>query len=85
MNHAFIPRGWYKTMAKEISSDYEGSNFLWASNHEERNKIWRARHDLLYAVMAKWPGTKCLITDVCVPISRLAECVNDTKKDILIN
>ncbi len=71
--------------AGDISKEFGGSSFKWASNHEERNKIWRARHDLLYAVMAKWPGTKCLTTDVCVPISKLAECIDKTKTDILSN
>ncbi len=71
--------------AGEICKENNGSNFLWAANHEERNKIWKARHDLFYALMAQWPGTKIMTTDVCVPISELADCINQTKNDILAN
>ena len=48
---------------------------------EEREKLWRARHDTLYASLALRPGSRAQITDVCVPISRLAECILETKTD----
>src|SRR5207247_10016683 len=47
----------------------------------EREEAWRARHDTLYAARALRPGSRAQITDVCVPISRLAECILETKED----
>ena len=65
-----------------LSRECGGRDFAWSANQEERNQLWRARHDLLYALMARWPGRKSLTTDVCVPISRLAECIAETNADI---
>ena len=65
-----------------IASDHGGSDFRWATRSEERNKLWQARHDAYYAMMALKPGTKGMVTDVCVPISRLAECIVETKRDL---
>ncbi|MDA0306753.1 MAG: FAD-binding oxidoreductase, partial [Proteobacteria bacterium] len=56
--------------------------FQWAVKQEDRNRLWQARHDSLYACMALKPGSKGMATDVCVPISRLAECILETRKDI---
>jgi len=67
----------------DIFTDEGGLGFQWASDLEDRNKLWKARHNCLYAVMNMRPGTKQLSTDVCVPISRLTEVITDTKKDIL--
>ncbi|MDX1709633.1 MAG: FAD-linked oxidase C-terminal domain-containing protein [Rhodovibrionaceae bacterium] len=66
----------------EIASELGGANFAWARAAEERNKLWQARHDAYYAGLALRPGCKGWPTDVCVPISRLAECILETKKDI---
>ncbi len=66
----------------ELAREFGGQDFAWSVNQEERNRLWRARHDLLYALMARWPGRKSLTTDVCVPISRLAECIAETNADI---
>ena len=64
-----------------IAAEQGGRGFEWATRLEEREKLWRARHDALYAALALRPGARAWITDVCVPISRLAECIGETKKD----
>ena len=58
-----------------------GRGFSWATRLEERERLWQARHDAFYAALALRPGARAWTTDVCVPISRLAECVVETKKD----
>jgi D-lactate dehydrogenase (cytochrome) len=65
-----------------IAAEYGGGDFQWAVKAEERNRLWQARHDAFYACLALRPGAKAMATDVCVPISRLAECIVETKKDI---
>ena len=69
-------------MVGAISDEYGGSEFQWATRTEERNHLWQARHDAYFAALALKPGTKGIATDVCVPISRLAECIADTQRDI---
>lgn len=66
----------------EIVEDCGGSDFAWDSNEEERKKLWHARHNAYPASCALRPEAKALSTDACVPISRLAECVSETAKDI---
>jgi D-lactate dehydrogenase (cytochrome) len=66
----------------DIASEFGGGDFQWATRPEDRNKLWQARHDAYYAAMALRPGCKGWATDVCVPISRLAECILETRKDI---
>ena len=66
----------------EISKDFGGNNFEWNANIEERNKLWKARHDVYYAVKACRPEADYIATDVCVPISRLSECITDTIEDM---
>lgn len=65
-----------------IAADHGGSNFQWARDEQDRNALWRARHDAAYACKALRPGCEMWPTDVCVPISRLAECIDQTRKDI---
>ena len=65
-----------------ISDDFGGSAFAWSSTTEERNKLWQARHDAYYAALALAPGKKGIATDACVPISKLAECLLETRRDI---
>jgi len=65
-----------------IAGDFGASEFQWASKAEDRSKLWQARHDAYYAGIALRPGAKGIATDVCVPISRLAECILETQKDI---
>ena len=66
----------------EITADYGGREFDWAVLPEERSRLWQARYDAYYAALALRPGSKGWATDVCVPISRLAECILETRKDI---
>jgi D-lactate dehydrogenase (cytochrome) len=68
-----------------IAADFGGGDFQWTTRAEDRNKLWQARHDAAYACKALRPDSEIWATDVCVPISRLAECLTETKKDILEN
>ena len=65
-----------------VAHDFGGSDFQWATKAEDRARLWQARHDAYYAAIALRPGSKGYATDVCVPISRLAECIVETRKDI---
>ncbi len=65
-----------------VAADHGGGNFQRAQRTEDRNRLWQARHDAYYAMLALRPGSKGMVTDVCVPISRLAECIRETKSDI---
>jgi len=66
----------------EIAAELGGGPSQWTTKPEERTKLWQARHDAYHAVVGLRPGTRPLATDVCVPISRLAECVAGTQADI---
>lgn len=65
-----------------ICTDLGGSDFEWTTLEEERSQMWSARHSAAYAAMAVRPGAKVYATDVCVPISRLADCIRDTREDV---
>ncbi len=65
-----------------IVADAGGEGFRWATRPEERNALWKMRHNAYYACLALRPGARAVITDVCVPISRLAEAVEETAADI---
>jgi len=65
-----------------IAADHGGGDFQWTTNTDERNRMWQARHDVGYACLAYRPGSKMWATDVCVPISRLAECIAETRADL---
>ena len=69
-------------MVQAIAADHGGKDFRWSSSAEERNRLWQARHDAFYAALALRPGAQGWPTDVCVPISRLAECIAATQEDL---
>jgi D-lactate dehydrogenase (cytochrome) len=68
---------------EEIAADYGGEGFAWATDAESRNRLWKARHDAYWAALALLPGHRGITTDVCVPISRLAEAILGAKADAL--
>lgn len=72
-------------MFGEIAEEHGGGPFLWTTVAEERTKLWKARHDAYWSALTLRPGARGLSTDVCVPISRLAECIADTEADIAAN
>ena len=65
-----------------IADELGGANFEWATRPEDRTRLWQARHDAYFACLQLKPGCRCFPTDVCVPISRLAECIAATNEDI---
>ena len=67
---------------KSIAEEYGAYNFDWATKTEERNRLWKARHDAYYAAKSLMPGGLSLVTDVCVPISALSASIEKTKKAI---
>jgi len=68
-------------MVAEIAAGFGGGAFQWASRPEDRNRLWAARHDVYWATKALRPGTEAKATDVCVPISRLAEAILAARDD----
>ena len=64
-----------------LASENGGMGFEWATRLEDRETLWRARHEALYAAVALRPGARAWTTDVCVPISRQAECIVETNQD----
>ncbi|HTT41265.1 MAG TPA: FAD-linked oxidase C-terminal domain-containing protein [Burkholderiales bacterium] len=66
----------------EIAREHGGADFRWAARPEDRSRLWHARDNTLYAALGLRPGARAMITDVCVPISRLAECMLATRADI---
>lgn len=67
---------------ESLAAEHGGEGFQWKTNLEDREKLWSARHNAYFASRALRPGSEVLITDVCVPISRLAECILQTKSDL---
>jgi D-lactate dehydrogenase (cytochrome) len=66
----------------EIAREFGGGPFAWATTSEQRTRFWQARHDVYWASMTLRPGARPFATDVCVPISRLADCVEETQLDV---
>jgi D-lactate dehydrogenase (cytochrome) len=66
----------------EIAAENGGGEFRWTNDPEERDRLWRARHDSYLASFLLRTGAKGVSTDVCVPISRLADCIAETEKDL---
>ena len=69
-------------VVEELSNNNRGSKFKWAADLEERNKLWQARWDVYYSVKALVNNGRVYSTDVCVPISRITECVNFAEKEV---
>jgi len=67
---------------QELSDDAGGHEFKWATKTEERTRLWQARHDAYFATKTLRPGCEGLVTDSCVPISNLAECISKTQKAV---
>lgn len=66
----------------EIAAGFGAADFLWAERQEDRNRLWKMRHNAYPAILASRPAARAIITDVCVPISRLAQAVEETRADI---
>ncbi len=66
----------------EIAGDHGGSGFDWAREPEDRTALWAMRHNAYHAILAARPGCRALVTDICVPISRLAEAVEACREDL---
>ena len=67
---------------QDIAREQGGMDFEWATKQEDRTRLWQARHDAYPACLRLKPGGRAMSTDVCVPISRLAECIAETNKDV---
>jgi D-lactate dehydrogenase (cytochrome) len=67
---------------QQLAGEHRGRRFAWATRPEERKQLWNARHSAYFAVLQLKPGAQAVVTDVCVPISRLAECVAATAADL---
>ncbi len=66
----------------EIAAEHGSQGFEWSAKLEDRNRLWKMRHEAYYAMLASRKGAVAVVTDVCVPISRLAEALLETKADI---
>ena len=69
-------------VVQEISKNNNGSEFKWAINTEERNKLWKARHNVYYSVKAQGDNVRVYATDVCVPISNIVECIKFAEEEL---
>ena len=65
-------------VVQEIAREHSGADFEWADTPEERTRLWTARHNAYFAAVQSRPGCRCITTDTCVPISRLADALLDT-------
>jgi D-lactate dehydrogenase (cytochrome) len=72
----------HASTVQELAAEHGGSNFQWATTTEDRARLWQARHNTLFASLALRPGGKAWVTDVCVPISKLAQCILETRRDL---
>jgi D-lactate dehydrogenase (cytochrome) len=66
----------------DIAAEHGGSGFDWATKAEERNALWAMRHNAYHAILHSRPGAKAVVTDICVPVSALAEAIDATRADL---
>lgn len=66
----------------DIAAEHGGAGFDWATRAEDRNRLWQARHRAYWSILASRPGARALVTDICVPVSKLAQAVSETRADI---
>ncbi len=66
----------------EIAEAYNGAEFQWATKTEDRTALWAMRHNAYHAILHARPGARAIVTDICVPISKLAEAIDETRKDL---
>ncbi|TMH78986.1 MAG: FAD-binding protein [Betaproteobacteria bacterium] len=69
-------------LVQDIARENGGMDFEWTTKAEDRTRLWTARHQAYFACLQLRPGSRAVSTDVCVPISRLTECIVETSKDI---
>ncbi len=65
-----------------IAADHGASGLAWTTSPEERSRLWHARDNTLYAGKGLRPGCEAIITDICVPVSALTACLEETKRDL---
>jgi D-lactate dehydrogenase (cytochrome) len=68
-------------LVQELAAEFDAIGFEWATRPEDRSRLWAARHNAYFALLQLRPGCRAISTDCCVPISRLAECILETKAD----
>ncbi len=68
-------------VVQQIADEHGAEGFEWATRPEDRSRLWQARHNAYFALLQLRPGSRAISTDCCVPISRLAECLLETKAD----
>ncbi|MDB5763391.1 MAG: 2-hydroxy-acid oxidase [Herminiimonas sp.] len=68
-------------LVQDIAAEHNAIGFEWATRPEDRSRLWAARHNAYFALLQMRPGSRAISTDCCVPISRLAECILETKAD----
>jgi D-lactate dehydrogenase (cytochrome) len=71
----------HAAMVRALAEEHGAAGFEWATRLEDRERLWQARHDVHYAALALRPGLRSFTTDVCVPISKLADCILGAKQD----
>lgn len=69
-------------LVQEIVKGFSGEDFEWATRPEDRARLWHARHNAYFACLQLQAGSRIMNTDVCVPISKLAQCIEETKNDL---
>jgi len=80
--HSDHELGQHAETVQTLAAERGGSDFVWVTTPEDRARLWRARHDAYFASLALRPGAKAWSTDACVPISRLADCIVESKRDL---